>query len=344
MQSSDALDERLARYGALIQAEMRAALEAYTAPADFYGMMRYHLGWADEHLQAVAAPQGKGLRGALLLLVNDAYGGDDGVAAPLAAAIELLHNFSLVHDDIEDGSATRRHRPTAWSLWGAPLGINMGDGLYALAHLALYRSPLRQDAPRRFIEITRRFEQAALRLCEGQHLDMCFEQAPVVAVEEYLRMIGGKSATLIAACAWMGAYAAGAAEAPAEAAYRFGFDLGLAFQMQDDLLGLWGDEAMTGKSAASDLTTRKKSLPVLLAMSAPDNGERLCALYAEPPSEANNAEIRAMLDGSGARQRTQHYVRRHWEASLTALGTMDLAPPSDERLRAVALRFVERVS
>src|SRR2546422_454311 len=128
MQTQDTLAAVLARYAALVDAQMRHVLAAYTEPHGFYGVMRYHLGWVDERLEPVAAVHGKGLRAALLLLVNGALGGDEATALPLAAAIELLHNFSLVHDDVEDGSAMRRHRPTLWSLWGAPLSIHPGGG------------------------------------------------------------------------------------------------------------------------------------------------------------------------------------------------------------------------
>src|SRR5918912_3567163 len=124
MQTQDPLGADLARYAALVDAQTRHVLAAYTEPRGFYGMMRYHLGWVDERLQPVAAAQGKGLRAALLLLVNDGFGGDEAAALPLAAAVELLHNFSLVHDDVEDQGAMRHHRPTLWSRWGAPLSIN----------------------------------------------------------------------------------------------------------------------------------------------------------------------------------------------------------------------------
>src|SRR5690348_2184995 len=124
MQIQDNLSETLAHYTGMVDAEVRAVLHEYAAPHDFYGMMRYHLGFADERLEPVAGAHGKGLRGLLLLLVNKGLGGDATAAVPLAAAVELLHNFSLVHDDIEDSSTTRRHRPTMWSLWGVPVSIN----------------------------------------------------------------------------------------------------------------------------------------------------------------------------------------------------------------------------
>ncbi len=357
--SRHSLDALLARYGDLVTAEMRATLDGHDAPHDFYGMLRYHLGWVDEQLQPIAASRGKGLRGALVLLVNEALGGDEGAAAPLAAAIDLLHNFSLIHDDIEDGSPTRRHRATLWSVWGVPLGINAGDGLFALAHLALYRSSLRQGEPRRFVDIMHAFERATLHICEGQHLDMTFEGRSDVSVDDYLRMIGGKTAALIAAAAWIGARAALDGEETARTAGRFGRELGLAFQMQDDILGIWGDEATTGKSASSDIASRKKTLPVLLALehAAPANRARLRALYAVPGHDSSSdaavggvaagddaREIVALLDGAGARDLAGDYLRRHREAALAALDELGIAAPARERLRQFAGLFVDRTA
>src|SRR5918912_624382 len=291
----DSLSAVLARYAALVDTQMRHTLAAYTEPRGFYGMMRYHLGWVDERLEPVAAARGKGLRAALLLLVNGVLGGDEATALPLAAAVELLHNFSLVHDDVEDRGALRHHRPTLWAHWGAPLSINVGDGLFALAHLALLDSPLCRTAPERFIGIMRQFEETTLRLCEGQHLDMTFESVDDVSV--------------------------------------------------DDILGIWGDEAVTGKSAASDIAARKKTLPVLLAMTCADRArrDRLRTLYARRNGdEAGLQAIMAALDGTRARDLTAEYLRRHWDAAMTALERIGLPPEARERLRAFARLFVDR--
>src|SRR5919109_1726059 len=299
----DTLSAVLARYATLVDTQMRHTLAAYTEPRGFYGMMRYHLGWVDERLEPVAAARGKGLRAALLLLVNGALGGDEATALPLSAAVELLHNFSLVHDDVEDRGALRPHRPTLWARWGAPLSINAGDGLFALAHLALLDSPLCRAAPDRFIGILCQFEETTLRLCEGQHLDMTFESLDEVSVDEYLHMIAAKTAALIAAAAWIGASAAGATPQQVQAAHDFGRELGLAFQMQDDILGIWGDEAVTGKSAASDIAARKKTLPVLLAMTCADRPrrERLRTLYAQRNGDEDDPQaIVAALDAGPA--------------------------------------------
>ena len=341
----DTLSAVLARYAALVDTQMRHTLAAYTEPHGFYGMMRYHLGWVDERLEPVAAARGKGLRAALLLLVNGALGGDEATALPLAAAVELLHNFSLVHDDVEDRGALRHHRPTLWARWGAPLSINAGDGLFALAHLALLDSPLCRAAPDRFIGILRQFEETTLRLCEGQHLDMTFESRDEVSVDEYLHMIAAKTAALIAAAAWIGARAANATQQQVQAAHDFGRELGLAFQMQDDILGIWGDEALMGKSAASDIATRKKTLPVLLAMTCADRAarDRLRTLYAQRNGdEAGLQAILAALDGTHARDLTAEYLGRHWDAAMTALERIGLALEEQERLRAFARLFVDR--
>ncbi len=352
--SDETLADALARYAELVDTELHRLLDTRDGRGDasnLYSLVRYHLGWVDELAQPIAAPRGKGLRASLLLLVVEALGGDAITCAPLAAAVELLHNFSLLHDDIEDGSLTRRHRPTVWSLWGAPRGINAGDSLHALAHMALLNCPLRHTAPKRFIEVLDHFEQATLQLCEGQHLDMRFEDQPIthVSVDVYLRMIEGKSASLIAAAAWIGARAAGADKRRVEAAYACGYRLGMAFQMQDDILGIWGDEAVTGKSASTDITSRKKTLPILLAM-AQGSGvvrEGLGHLYARPHEDGDERDIRAImysLDDANARALSEDYLRRYRDDAYAALEAMDLPDEARDRLWSFAHLFVERTA
>ncbi len=351
----DTLADTLARHNALVRREIEAVLNAQ-APSDpsdpFYGIIRYHLGLAGADLKPAVAHTGKGLRGALLLLVAQAFGGDELATAPLAAAVELLHSFSLVHDDIEDGSPTRHHRATVWSLWGAPVGINTGDGLHALAHLALYRSPLREEDPRALLDVARAFDRATLRLAEGQHRDMALQDAPDIAhvsVDDYLRMIDGKTATLIGAAAAIGARAAGADARQAARAERFGHKLGLAFQMQDDILGIWGDERVTGKSTVSDITSRKKTLPLLLALAhgAPADRERLRALYTRPGDDSETRDTRdilALLDRAGARDLTRDYLRRYREAAVQALADTGLPEAATAPLHAFERRFTERAA
>lgn len=351
--ADDMLTGLLARYNRAVRRALVDTIDAHDTSNPFYGIMRYHLGLADARLQPIDAPSGKGLRGALLMLTAAACDGAERdilpLAAPLGAAVEFLHSFSLVHDDIEDGSATRRHRATVWAIWGAPIGINAGDGLYALAHLALFRSPLRETNPTAFIDVMHTFETATLRLAEGQHRDMALQDERVanVSVEDYLRMIEGKTATLIGAAAAIGARAAGADAHRVDAAARFGRELGMAFQMQDDILGIWGDERVTGKSAVSDITSRKKTLPILLALahSAPTDRARLDALYAQHSNgDGDTGEILALLDRANARGLTRDYLRRYREAALQALTATDLNDAALAPLRTFEQRFTERTA
>jgi geranylgeranyl diphosphate synthase type I len=250
-----------------IEAEMKAVLQADgRSNDDFYGMMHYHMGWADEQLRPAHVKSGKRIRPILCLLTCAAAGGDWQQALPAAAAVEILHNFSLIHDDIEDASPSRRGRTTMWQIWGPELAINSGDAMFALAHVALGRLIERGLSADIVVQAMRRFDEMCVRLTRGQHADMSFEKREQVDVDEYIEMITGKTAVLLSHCAELGALVAGG-DADTVAHYTtFGRDLGLAFQVIDDILGIWGDEDLTGKSAATDIATKKKTLPVLYGL------------------------------------------------------------------------------
>jgi len=263
------LTDHLTRYLPRIEDEMKALLDIDGELVRHYGMMGYHLGWLDEQLSPDQEIQGKRLRPVLCLLSCEAVGGEVEHALPAAAAVELIHNFSLIHDDIEDGSKVRRHRPTVWKLWGQPQAINVGDGMYAAAYVELSRLVERGVPAERSMRAMHTLSVTCLTLTEGQYLDMAFEQQPEVELENYLRMIRFKSAALIACATELGALLGGA-EAAVVAAYRaFGENLGMAFQVIDDILGVWGAEDETGKSASSDILTRKKTLPIVYGMRDP---------------------------------------------------------------------------
>ncbi len=230
----------------------------------FKEMLTYHLGWTGDGAGEQAT--GKRIRPLLLLLTAASCGMDWKKALPAAAAVELVHNFSLVHDDIQDNSPKRRGRPTVWVKWGSPLAINVGDALFALSTLAL--TDLGHEFPHdRVLESIRILQQTCLDLTRGQYLDMSFEDRSDVKVEDYWLMVTGKTASLLSASCQIGATLGDADESTEEAYRSFGHFLGLAFQVQDDILGIWGDENVTGKSTASDLIERKKSLPVLVGLS-----------------------------------------------------------------------------
>lgn len=229
----------------------------------FHEMLTYHMGWTGEGAGPEAT--GKRIRPTLVLLSAAACGGDWQQALPAAAAVELVHNFSLVHDDIQDNSPKRRGRETTWVKWGAPLAINVGDALFVMSNQAIIdlKTNYPADVVVRAAEI---LHNTCLDLTRGQYLDMSYEERNDLAVADYWPMIAGKTAALLAACCQIGALLGGADE-PLQGTYRsFGHYLGLAFQVQDDILGIWGDETVTGKSAASDLVEGKNSLPVLISL------------------------------------------------------------------------------
>ncbi|MCB0064420.1 MAG: polyprenyl synthetase family protein [Caldilineaceae bacterium] len=318
--SSMELNSFLGRWLPRVESEMREYLQTSDeAVAQFYGMMRYHMGWADEQLAPQNYPAGKRLRPMLCLLACTEKGGDATMALSAAAAIELLHNFSLIHDDIEDGDETRRHRPTAWKIWGVPQTINTGDGMYTTAYAAMQRLARRGISPQMTLDALQLFTETCLALTEGQYLDMSFEERNDVAVAEYLRMIRGKTAALVGASVAIGALLGGATAQEQSAAYQFGIACGMAFQIQDDILGIWGDPAITGKAAGNDLLRRKKSLPILHTMNHPIVGLAFTALLNSDFTADALPDALALMARAEARAYAEQQVQQYHSASVEAL-------------------------
>ena len=308
------------RYLPLIEAEMRRVIGgAEGVYAGHYGMLRYHMGWVDSAMQPAEVNSGKRIRPVACVLACEAVGGSLDDALPAAAAVELLHNFSLIHDDVEDDSPTRRHRPTVWALWGVPQAINAGDAMFTLARLALHGLSGRAISAAVAMDACTVFDYACLRLTEGQYLDMSFEGRLDVTVDEYLAMIEGKTAALLSASLELGALVGGADGTTRRHLAEFGRSLGLAFQMEDDILGIWGDEAVTGKSAASDIVTRKKSLPVVYALENPLVGEELRSLYTEPIEPVGVPIVLDLLAQAGAQEYASQAARAAHQTALHAL-------------------------
>lgn len=313
--------------------------------AGLFDMMRYHLGWADAQGRAVEGFTGKGLRPFLCLLVCESVGGDVRQALPAAAALELLHKFTLVHDDIQDRSLHRWGRDTVWSLWGMEQAINVGDGLFALAHLSLARLTDVGVPPERVLEAFRLFDETTVRLCEGQYLDLSFEDRDDVTLADYLAMVSGKTAALIGTAVEMGALVGGAAQPTRRALREFGEALGMAFQMQDDILGLWGSEAVTGKPAGSDILQRKKSLPIVWLLEHGDAAVRdqLRLLYRAAEPEADRVEhVMALLNAGTVQEECQALVRDQFARGLRALQAAGLSAEGEARLRLVVQDLIVR--
>jgi len=318
--------------------------------ARFYKMQEYHLGWRDERLEPAAADPGKLIRPQLVLLACQAAGGDPRQALPLAAGVQLLHDFTLIHDDIEDNSATRRGRPTVWSIWGLAQGINVGDGMFVIAHLAIHRLAEAGVPAERALRVLRRFDEIILQVCEGQYLDLSYEGDLTITPEDYLAMIGRKTAALIAGSCELGALVAGATPDTAAALADFGRSMGLAFQIEDDLLGIWGLPEVTGKPAAADLYRRKVSLPVVHALATSADRATLARLYTQ--SEMDDEAVRAalvILDAAGSRAYCAGVAAGHHSAAFAALDRLGLGETPEStaaraRLRALAESLIGRQS
>ncbi|MBI2756904.1 MAG: polyprenyl synthetase family protein [Chloroflexi bacterium] len=282
----------------------------------FYGMMLYHLGLDAES-------SGKRLRPLTLTLLYEALAGDITPVLPAAAAIELLHNFTLIHDDIEDQDPTRRHRPTVWSVWGIPQAINAGDGMYAVSRLAVHRLTDRGVAAERVLGFAALVDRACVEVCEGQFLDISYESRTDVTAERYRAMVAKKTSALFSPAA-EGAAVLARDDAELRASLvRFGADFGQAFQAHDDLLGIWGTADRTGKVEMNDIAKRKKTLPVVLAFerAAPRVRATLEGLYAAaaplPPETVDR--VRDILDDLKVRDLMEREIGIHRERALHEL-------------------------
>ena len=347
MIASADLDARLEQLSSEVDAWTRSFFERYRPTAErFAGMLSYPLGWVDSDLRRLAqpTPAGKRLRPVLCLLVCEAVGGDHRPALAAAAAVELVHNFSLVHDDIQDESPLRRGRPTVWARWQTAQAINVGDGLFALGQLALLQDTA--GPSNLLVECLARLSVTCLRLVEGQFLDLELQSAGSASLKAYQTMISGKTAALLECSAWLGARFGGAEPERAERFAGFGRDLGLAFQSQDDLLGVWGDPALTGKSADADLRSRKQALPAVLALQATGPAaERFREAFTRDGEMVAQDLLaaRAALETLGIRRQVEQLVEQEYRRAGCGLRSA-LGDQPDSVLWALVRYFRERAS
>jgi geranylgeranyl diphosphate synthase type I len=329
------------RYLPALETEMRAIVQTGDARCTgLFGMLHYHLGWADAAFQPCRAKAGKRVRPKLCLLACEACGGDWERALPAGAAIELMHNFSLIHDDIEDGDETRRGRPAVWALWGGAQGINAGDTLFALAQLALVRLSERGVPATTVVAALRLLNRTCLALTGGQYLDIGFESRDTVSISEYLAMVEGKTAALVACACEMGALIAAAPDEQREHVRSFGHHLGMAFQMRDDILGIWGDPNTFGKPVGADIARRKKSLPILHGL---ERSAELSALLAqEPLSAADVRHATHLLEQANSREYAEQLARDHHAQALAALESANLEGPAAQALYGLAQALLNR--
>ncbi|QDY79964.1 polyprenyl synthetase family protein [Streptomyces qinzhouensis] len=317
---------------------LRAAVDRLVSPMDT--VAAYHFGWIDAQGRPADGDGGKAVRPALALLSAEAAGAPPEAGVPGAVAVELVHNFSLLHDDLMDGDEQRRHRDTVWKVHGPAQAILVGDALFALANEVLLELGTVEAG-----RATRRLTTATRKLIDGQAQDISYEHRERVSVEECLEMEGNKTGALLACAVSIGAVLGGADDRTADALERYGYHLGLAFQAVDDLLGIWGDPDATGKQTWSDLRQRKKSLPVVAALA--EGGEasrRLGELLAADAkssdfdsfSEEEFATRAALIEAAGGREWTSQEARRQHTIAIEALDAVDMPGRVREQLVALA--------
>ncbi|MCC8245617.1 polyprenyl synthetase family protein [Saccharothrix sp. NEAU-S10] len=322
----------------MVQPALRAAVDRL--PASARRVAGYHLGWWDEHGEPTDADGGKAIRPVLTQLAAEAVGGEASTAVPAAAAVELVHNFTLLHDDVLDGDPTRRHRPTAWRVFGVPDAVLAGDAMLALAFDVLVA-----DGHPAALAGVRTLNAAVLDLVDGEQADIAFEGRHDIGVADCVAMAERKTAGLLACACALGAMFAGGGPAEVAGLRDFGLRLGLAFQHVDDLLGIWGDESVTGKPVHGDLRARKKSLPVVAALTSDTPaGRELAVMYAGDgrPVAADPARAARLVEAAGGRAWSERQAELLLGEALRRLDSIKPAPRAAAELTDLAHAIVHR--
>ncbi len=288
-------------------------------PDEYRKMVFYQLGL--DHQSVDLSVTGKRLRPVFVLMSCGIFGRDWKDALPAACAVELLHNFSLVHDDIQDSSETRRGRDTIWMKWGIPQAINTGDALLTLAYLSVFELKKSiEDGQKNLLLLT--LQKNCLELTKGQHLDIAYETKNEIPIDLYWKMIYGKTAALISASLKIGALVAGANESEIKVMENLGISLGLAFQVQDDYLGIWGDEKVTGKSIFSDLMSKKKTYPIILGI---NNKKYFSEMWSklEVIDEEGASRLVKALESEGIRAQVSEKIREQYKTTWLYLNQIN---------------------
>ncbi|EKX62282.1 polyprenyl synthetase family protein [Streptomyces ipomoeae] len=338
--AADAVDVTalLERGRTLATPVLRAAIERLAPPMNT--VAAYHFGWIDAHGNPADSDGGKAVRPALAVMSAEVTGAAPEVGVPGAVAVELVHNFSLLHDDLMDGDEQRRHRDTVWKSYGPAQAILVGDALMVLANEILLELGTAEAA-----RATRRVTTATRALIDGQAQDISYEHRERVTVEECLEMEGNKTGALLACASSIGAVLGGADDRTADTLEKYGYHLGLAFQAVDDLLGIWGDPEATGKQTWSDLRQRKKSLPVVAALAAGGQAsEQLGEILAadakssdfESFSEEEFAARAALIEQAGGREWTAEEARRQHAIAIGALDSIRMPEYVRDQFAALA--------
>jgi geranylgeranyl diphosphate synthase type I len=335
------LPECFEKYRSDIDTELKFILADRQLP--MYDMMRYHLGWIDDKGNPLTDAAGKALRPTLCLSACEVAGGEYHSALSAAAAIELVHNYSLIHDDIQDDDRERRHRPTVWSVWGKPQAINAGTAMRLLANTALLRLEEQGISQEKRMRIQQLLDETSLSLIEGQYLDINFETRFDINTADYITMIDRKTAALIACSLEVGALLGSDDESLIRKFSDIGRNLGLAFQIIDDILGIWGDEKTIGKPLGSDIRRRKKTYPIIYVLGEAEDGikQRLIKVY----SNGNNGdveEVLQVLESIGARDHAQRRAEQYCRQAIDDIDSLPVLAQNKQMLREMAEFLVKR--
>jgi geranylgeranyl diphosphate synthase type I len=355
------IQSTLRRHQQSIDTALRARIQQTLANAGtdelktYYGQMQYHLGWVDASLQPTRNNPGKLLRPTLLLLAYEAAGAWGLVnetspdttylqrAMPAAVAIEFLHNFTLIHDDIEDGDTERRHRPTLWTVWNTAQAINTGDGLFALSRLALWDVLEHGVDSTLATHLAKLLDHASLVIAEGQYLDISWEDRQVVSIAMYNDMIERKTAALMSCATEMGARLGTMNVETINCLRHFGQAIGIAFQVRDDLLGVWATREELGKTQAGDIYRCKKSLPILHALehATPRDRNRLQEIYQHKPlSPEHVEEVLNIFQHTQTRDYCRTFLQDQCDQAYAALASV---PDPDSTIANRALQDMQTI-
>lgn len=336
-----------ARYQPSIDRALREELKSYDS--DMCDTHRYHMGWADEDGEEIVATQGKRLRPTMALLGADAVDGDPSYALPVATALEFVHNFSLIHDDIEDRDRFRHHRPTVWVVWGDESAIVSGNSMLKIADRATRALLDLGVSVDKSMQAQRSIAEAYMRMIEGQFMDIDFEKRPNVSVEAYLSMIEHKTGALIETSLYLGALVASDDQTSlgvSEGLRAAGYEFGRLFQIRDDVLGVWGSDE-TGKPVCGDIYNKKKSLPAIHALNASqgNTSTEIQAIYQKPELDERDVDtvLEIMMD-SGTYEYCNLMSARHWSAAAAIIDELNLNPGIRNDLIELGEYLVDRVS
>lgn len=309
--------------------------------------LQYQMGWVDKDGNPTNGSEGHGkaIRPTLCLLACEALDGDWRRALPAAAALELVHNFSLIHDDIQDGDVERRHRPTLWRVLGKPRALAAGNAMLAYALRGLDRLADGGFSSEIRLRVSSILMERCLEMIEGQYLDLSYEGRLDVDTRQYVEMVSRKTGALMQCATEMGAVLAGQTEEVVRLMARCGHAMGVAFQIRDDILGIWGDSAVTGKAAGNDIWRRKKSFPVVYALEHARGAsrDRLLQAYSKREITVDDVEqVMLLLEEVGAQLSAQTLAEDMASDALDALDKVPMAPCGREAISALIQFLVVR--